>query len=175
MKETFLVQVDTNDNPVGLVEKMKAHREGILHRAFSVFIFNRKGEWLLQQRAAGKYHSANLWTNACCGHPGNGEQTLEAARTRLNFEMGMDCELRHLFEFTYKANFKNGLVEHEYDHVFLGICEFDPLPNPDEVSDWKWISTGELRMEMASAEDRFTAWFKLIFERVNDMAEKRMA
>ena len=169
MDQTFLIQVDENDNQVGVVEKMKAHREGILHRAFSVFIFNQKGEWLLQQRAAGKYHSGGLWTNTCCGHPGDREQTIDAARARLKYEMGIDCELGRLLEFTYKASFKNGLVEHEYDHVYTGFCESVPLPNPGEVSDWKWISIEEVRKEVEAGEERYTAWFKLIFERVNSL------
>ena len=167
MKSSLLIQVDVNDTPVGAVEKMAAHREGVLHRAFSIFIFDKDGKWLLQQRAGHKYHSPGLWTNTCCGHPLEGEQTLQAARTRLKYEMGMDCELKNIFNFTYRTRLENGLVEHEFDHVFIGFSDEVRGINPDEVSSWKTLSIQDLRKEIKAGEDRFTEWFKMIFERVN--------
>ncbi|MBN1820393.1 MAG: isopentenyl-diphosphate Delta-isomerase, partial [Prolixibacteraceae bacterium] len=118
MAETKVICVDENDNPIGEMEKMEAHEKAVLHRAFSVFIFNSKKELLLQQRSAGKYHSALLWTNTCCSHPVPGELTENAAKRRLKEEMGMNAELKFLFKFQYKAPFDNGLTEHEIDHVF---------------------------------------------------------
>jgi len=166
MNPVLLIRVDTNDMPLGVVEKMAAHREGILHRAFSVFIFNSEGKWLLQQRAVGKYHSAGLWTNSCCGHPQEGDETGEAARNRLNYEMGLDCDLRNIFNFTYRASLENGLVEHEFDHVFIGFSDELPRVNPEEVSGWRMVSIEDLREEIEAGESRFTEWFKMVYERV---------
>jgi isopentenyl-diphosphate delta-isomerase len=148
---------------------MTAHREGILHRAFSVFIFSMDGKFLLQKRADGKYHSAGLWTNACCGHPLPGEDLFLAAGNRLNFEMGMDCTLWYLFSFKYKANLNNGLIENEVDHVFIGRSGNKPAPNPEEVSEWKLVSMTELKEWITSDGSNFTEWFKLIYERVYDL------
>jgi isopentenyl-diphosphate delta-isomerase len=139
----FVVLVDEADKAIGLMEKMQAHVFGSLHRAMSVFIFNSKGEMLLQQRAAGKYHSAGLWTNACCGHPREGESALQAAHRRLYEEIGLTCSLKPAFTFIYKAQMPNGLTEYEFDHVFFGISDTTPRPNPDEVGSWKYITVTE--------------------------------
>lgn len=171
MKQTFLIEVDSNDNAVGIVEKMSAHRNGILHRAFSVFIFNPEGKWLLQKRSDTKYHSAGLWTNTCCGHPLPGEQTQEAARSRLKYEMGLDCELKEIFSFMYHARLENELAEHEYDHVFFGFSSNLPVVNREEVSQWREVSIHELRNEIMAGEKKFTEWFKMIFERVQSYYE----
>jgi isopentenyl-diphosphate delta-isomerase len=173
MEKTFLIQVDEKDNPIGVIEKMKAHSEGILHRAFSVFVFTWDGKFLLQKRAESKYHSASLWTNACCGHPLPGEETLLAATRRLDYEMGMDCHLQHAFHFEYKAYLSNGLVENEVDHVFIGRSDNVPSPNPAEVSDWKCVSLLELKQQIAADGNSYTEWFKMIFESVYETYAKQ--
>lgn len=156
-----VILVDEQDNPVGTMGKMEVHEKALLHRAFSVFIFNSKGEMLLQKRAAKKYHSAGLWTNACCSHPRPGEETLPAAQKRLHEEMGFNTALREAFSFTYKAPFQNGLTEHEFDHVFIG--RFDGLitPNPDEVADYCYQSIDELKSSIQSHPHKYTEWFKI--------------
>src|SRR5258708_3363519 len=135
----LVVLVDPDDRSLGVAGKMEVHSEGNLHRAHSVFVFDSTGRMLLQRRASGKYHSGGLWSNACCGHPGPGESVEDAASRRLMEEMGVDCQLRKLFEFVYRVEFGNGMTEHEYDHVLVG--EFDGTPglNSDEVEDWRWI------------------------------------
>lgn len=158
--------VDANGHPLGTMDKMAAHRSGTLHRAFSVFIFNSKGQLLLQQRALDKYHSGGLWTNTCCSHPKLGEFTLDAAHRRLQEEMGMDCELTELFQFSYRHEFDNGLIENEYDHVFMGISDQLPLPNPDEVAGFRYIDTELLKLELSEQSDEYTAWFKICLEQV---------
>src|SRR5580658_4397934 len=131
-----VVLVDESDQPVGVMEKMEAHRRGLLHRAFSVFIFNSRGEMLLQQRAPEKYHSAGLWTNACCSHPRPGEDTREGAVRRLKEELGFTTHLEKLFEFTYRSEFDNGLTEFEFDHVFIGVYDQEISPDKKEASDY---------------------------------------
>lgn len=159
-----VILVDENDQEVGLMEKYSAHELGLLHRAFSVFIFNKKNELLLQQRAATKYHSPSQWANTCCSHPYPSETLDDAANRRLKEEMGLSCELHKLFSFTYKATMDNGLIEHEIDHVFVGNCEQNPLPNPEEVAQFKWISINDLRNEINDNPQHYTEWLKIIFE-----------
>src|ERR671913_2483251 len=139
-----VILVDEHDRVVGAGEKLRAHREGALHRAFSVFVFDAGGRLLLQKRAREKYHSGGLWSNTACGHPRPGEPTATAARRRLREEMSLDCELREAFEFVYRAELDGALVEHEYDHVFVGTHEGDPAPDPSEVAGWRWVTMGEL-------------------------------
>ncbi len=162
----YVILVDKNDQPIGEMEKMEAHEKGLLHRAFSVFLFNKKGEMLLQQRAFSKYHSGGLWTNACCSHPRKGELTLEAAHRRLEEEMGFDCEIKKAFDFIYKSKLDNNLTEHELDHVFLGEYEGHIIPNPDEVESYKYISIPELAKDVKENAANYTEWFKICLEEV---------
>ena len=159
-----LILVDAHDRELGVGEKLQTHREGVLHRAFSVFVFDRRGRLLMQKRAAAKYHSAGLWSNTACGHPRPGEATAEAARRRLREEMGFDCELREAFTFVYRAEVGGQLVEHEYDHVFVGTYDEDPAPDPAEVEDWRWMSADELRQSLRDEPHRYSRWLKLAVE-----------
>lgn len=168
MKTEMVILVDDNDNATGVAGKLQAHLSGQLHRAISVFIFNTAGQWLMQKRAANKYHSAGLWTNACCSHPRPGEETIFAARRRLREEMGVASELAHAFTFAYRAELENALVEHELDHVFIGHSDAVPQPDPNEVSEWKYISTEELASQLATFPMHFTAWFRIVFSRVRE-------
>ncbi len=161
MSQEYVVLVDEQDNEIGLAEKMEAHEKALLHRAFSVFIFNKNGELLLQQRAAHKYHSPNLWTNTCCSHPRHGEDIKQAALRRLQEEMGLSLELEKKFDFIYKAKFDNNLTEHEFDHVFVGYTEQDPILNLDEARSFKWKSIAEIKQDMVLFPNSFTAWFKI--------------
>ena len=161
-----VVLVDGNDVEIGVMEKIEAHQKGLLHRAFSVFIFNNKGEMLLQQRSLKKYHSGGLWTNACCSHPKPFETTISAAHRRLQEEMGFEVKLVKAFDFTYKAAFLNGLTEHEYDHVFMGITDELPLPDPAEVASFRYMDNVLLGFEISENPDEFTAWFKICLEKV---------
>lgn len=164
MEEVILV--DQNDKEIGTEEKIKAHKEATLHRAFSIFVFNPKGELLLQKRAKSKYHSAGLWTNTCCSHPRPGEPLEEAAHRKLKQEMGFDTELKEMFSFIYKAEFANGLTEHEFDHVFIGKWDGEPTINPEEVGKWKWVNVQDLQKDMKEHPDNHTEWFKISLERV---------
>ena len=164
--EDNIIIVDAAGNAIGEIDKMDAHISGTLHRAFSVFVFNSKGELLLQQRALDKYHSGGLWTNTCCSHPRAGETTQDAAHRRLQEEMGMDCELTELFQFSYRHEFANGLIENEYDHVFMGISDELPLPNPAEVAGFRYIDTDLLSFELLEQPEQYTAWFKICLEQV---------
>lgn len=161
---TSLILVDENDNPIGEMEKLKAHQKGLLHRAFSVFAFNEKGELLLQRRAPHKYHSAGLWTNTCCSHPAPGEDTEAAAHRRLQEEMGFDCPLTHKGHLLYRVEFDNGLTEHEFDHIFVGRFDGEPHLNPDEADAFRWLSADALRADIAAYPEAYTYWFKLAFE-----------
>jgi len=167
MNQTYVILVDPNDNETGIMEKIKAHREGLLHRAISVFICNTSGEWLLHRRANNKYHSSGLWTNACCTHPYPKESNQDAANRRLMEEMGMQSNLNELFSFTYMEKLDNELTEHEYDHVFLGITDENPIINTDEVMDWKYISYTGLKADIEINASLYTVWFKKIVEEVN--------
>ncbi|NNU33868.1 isopentenyl-diphosphate Delta-isomerase [Mucilaginibacter sp. S1162] len=164
--------VNASGGAIGTMDKMAAHRSGTLHRAFSVFIFNSKGQLLLQQRALDKYHSGGLWTNTCCSHPRLGESTSDAAHRRLQEEMGINCELTELFQFSYRHEFENGLIENEYDHVFMGISDELPLPNPDEVGDFRYIDTDLLLFELLEQPNKYTPWFKICLEQVLEMYYK---
>ncbi len=150
----------------GTMDKVAAHRHGALHRAFSVFIFNTLGELLLQQRAWNKYHSGGVWTNTCCSHPHLGEATADAAKRRLMEEMGIDCDVEEFFHFTYRHEFSNGLIEHEYDHVFIGFSDHVPEPDPLEVADYKYIDPDLLALELASNPDDYSAWLRICFDQV---------
>jgi isopentenyl-diphosphate delta-isomerase len=165
MEEEKVILVDENDNQIGLMPKMEAHEKAVLHRAFSVFIFNDKNELMLQQRAMQKYHSPGLWTNTCCSHQRNGETNIEAGKRRLQEEMGFVTELKETTSFVYKAPFDNGLTEHEYDHVMIGYFNEEPLINADEVADWKWMALEEVKIDIALNPDEYTEWFKIIFEK----------
>jgi isopentenyl-diphosphate delta-isomerase len=161
-----LILVDEKDRAIGEEEKMRTHELGLLHRAFSVWVFNTKGELLLQQRAIGKYHCGGMWTNTCCSHPRPGETTIDAAHRRLKEEMGFDCELREVTEFIYHVDFPNGLTEHEYLHVFIGKYDLDPILNPEEASDFRWISLNTLRGDIAHDPEKYTYWSRLTLEKL---------
>ena len=161
-----VILVDKNDKQVGLMPKLEAHKKGVLHRAFSIFIFNSKYELLLQKRASSKYHSGGLWTNTCCSHQRDGESTIEAARRRLNEEMGFNVDIKEIFSFIYKANLKNGLTEHEFDHVLVGHTDLNPKINIKEVEDWKWVDMSFLEQDLDRNPNIYTEWFKIIFKRV---------
>ena len=163
MKEEKVILVNEQDEPIGLMPKMEAHEKALLHRAFSVFVMNAKGETMLQQRAKDKYHSPLLWTNTCCSHQREGESNVEAGKRRLMEEMGFTTELKELFHFVYKAPFDNGLTEHEFDHVMVGYFEDEPNINPDEVADWKWMYPADIKKDMDQNPQHYTAWFKIIF------------
>jgi len=165
MEEQVLL-VDQHDAVLGAVGKLEAHEKGLLHRAFSVFIFDRDGNLLMQRRAAGKYHSAGLWANTCCGHPRPAEALESAARRRLREEMGIACQLEHQFHFVYHANFQNGLQEHEVDHVFFGQCDAPPIPNAEEVQEWRYTSLADLDNELQRSPERFTAWLITCWPRI---------
>ncbi|SHM58080.1 isopentenyl-diphosphate delta-isomerase [Chryseobacterium carnipullorum] len=164
--EEFVVLVNPEDDVLGLMEKQQAHINGLLHRAFSVFLFNSKGEMLLQKRASGKYHSPNQWTNAVCSHPKDGETYLEGAQRRLREELGIQSELSEKFNFIYKADVGGGLWEHELDHVFVGHYEYesDFNLNKEEVEEVRFISMQDLDQEIAENPGNFTEWFKIILE-----------
>ena len=162
--EEQVILVNERDESIGLMGKMEAHEKGLLHRAFSVFVFNSKQEVLLQQRAACKYHSPNLWTNTCCSHPRVGETNQQAGERRLQEEMGLQVPLQEVFSFIYKAPFDNGLTEHEYDHVLVGYSDAQPQINPEEVASWKWLSLEAIKEDILQAPERYTAWFKIIFK-----------
>ncbi|MCH5690994.1 isopentenyl-diphosphate Delta-isomerase [Niabella sp. W65] len=166
MNASKLVLVDENDHPIGTMEKMEAHKKGLLHRAFSVLLFNDRKELLLQQRAFDKYHCGGLWTNTCCSHPHPEEDVKDAAQRRLKEEMGIACDLQKSFEFIYKAEFDNGLTEHEYDHVFVGVFSGEPVINVNEVAAWKYVSPDALRKDIADHPDQYTPWFKIILDRI---------
>lgn len=157
-----VILVDTNDQPVGVMEKLEAHRQGALHRAFSIMIFNSRGEVLLQKRAQGKYHSGGLWTNACCSHPNPGDDLETALQRKLKFEMGLDLLPFFSFKFIYRADVGNGLTEHEYDHVYVGTSDDTPVINTHEVEDWKFMDPTALFEDVANRPAMYTPWFRLI-------------
>ena len=168
MKKEKVILVNEKDEPIGEMEKMEAHKKGILHRAFSVFIFNSNGEMLLQQRTSHKYHSGDLWTNACCSHPRPGEDTAEAAIRRLNDEMGFKTPIKKVFDFVYKAELDNGLTEFEFDHVFTGAYNGLINVNPEEVSDYCFKNQVEIKQSLQSHPQKYTAWFHLAFPKVEE-------
>jgi isopentenyl-diphosphate delta-isomerase len=167
-KDEFVILVDDNDLPAGKLEKMEAHRKGLLHRAFSIFIFNDRGELMLQQRAISKYHSPGLWTNTCCSHPRIDEDTQAAAHRRLKEEMGFDCDLQEIFSFTYKADVGNGLTEHEFDHVLVGVYNHPPRINRNEVENWKNMAMADIKKDMLDKPEDYTIWFRIAFVEIEN-------
>jgi len=165
MKEELVILVDQEDNKIGLMPKMEAHEKAMLHRAFSVFVFNKDNELMLQQRAMHKYHSPGLWTNTCCSHQRDGESNVEAGTRRLQEEMGFSTPLKETISFIYKAPFDNGLTEHELDHILVGNYEGEPSINEDEVASWKWVPLEEVNKDIIANPGQYTAWFKIIFEK----------
>jgi len=164
MEEVVLVNV--NDHPIGYMEKQEAHLKGLLHRAFSVFIFNKNKELLLQKRAVSKYHSGGLWTNTCCSHPRRNEKVLRAAKRRLFEEMGIKCDLKFQFSFIYKAKLDNNLFEHEFDHVFFGYTNAKPYINKEEVDSYCYKSLDQIQKEIIDQPNQYTEWFKICFNEV---------
>ena len=169
MTSEDVVLVDENDRETGTMEKMEAHRKGLLHRAFSVFILDTSGKLLLQKRAAGKYHSPGLWTNTCCSHPRPGEPVYDAAVRRLQEEMGMHCPLSEAFTFIYKADFDNGLTEHEFDHVLVGVSDNKPVPDHGEVESYEYVDLDYLSDDIEKNPGNYTVWFRIAYPKVKDM------
>lgn len=165
MIEEKVVLVNEKDEQIGLMPKLEAHEKALLHRAFSVFVFNDKNELMLQQRALDKYHSPGLWTNTCCSHQRDGESNLAAGKRRLQEEMGFVVDLKETISFIYKAPFDNGLTEHEFDHVMVGSYNGVPEINPDEVASWKWMPLEDVKNDMEKHPEVYTEWFKIIFEK----------
>ena len=174
MHQEQVILVDEQDHELGLMEKMEAHQKGLLHRAFSVFLFDHNGNMLLQQRAKDKYHSPSLWTNTCCSHPRPGESVHEAANRRLMEEMGIKAKINKAFHFIYKASLDQGLTEHELDYVFVGNYEGDINPNSLEVSNYLYISKDELQKKLDSNADNFTVWFKIAYPKVIEWYESNI-
>lgn len=163
-----VILVDEADQPIGAMEKMEVHQKALLHRAFSIFIFNSQQELLLHKRADSKYHSAGLWTNTCCSHPKPGEETHAAANKRLFEEMGIQTSLHEAFQFTYKASLENGLTEHEYDHVFIGYFDGEVNADADEVSDYCYRSIEEIKESIAIEPSQYTEWFKIALPKLEN-------
>ena len=166
MERNKVVLVNTEDEALEEMDKMEAHVQGILHRAFSVFIFNQKGDMLIHQRATNKYHGADLWTNACCSHPQWGEDVRQSALDRLEYEMGLKCDIKKAFSFLYKTSVENNLTEHEFDHVFVGYTDENPNPNPEEVQNYQWISPEKLQEQIKAQPQLFTYWFRMALPKV---------
>jgi isopentenyl-diphosphate delta-isomerase len=164
-REEKVVLVDEKDKEIGIEEKIKAHREGKLHRAFSIFIFNSKGELLLQKRAKSKYHSGGLWSNTCCSHPRPKETMEEAVKRRLKEEMGIECEVKFFDKIIYKAKVGD-LIENEIDYIFVGNFDGNPKPSKDEVEDWKWIKLNDLKNDIKKNPEKYTPWLKIILSKV---------
>lgn len=164
-----VILVNELDERIGEMEKIEAHEKGLLHRAFSIFIFNNQNQLLLQKRASSKYHSGGLWSNSCCSHPRTGETIIEAGMRRLTEEMGFSVSLDAVFSFIYKAKLDNSLTEHELDHVLIGRFNDDPRINLDEVEDWKYTGLEELAVDMNTYPEKYTEWFKIVFERVRSV------
>jgi isopentenyl-diphosphate delta-isomerase len=165
MIEEQVILVNENNEQIGLMPKLEAHEKAILHRAFSVFIFNNDNELMLQQRALSKYHSPGLWTNTCCSHQRDGESNIQAGKRRLQEEMGFVTELEESISFIYKAPFDNGLTEHEFDHILIGKFLQDPIINTDEVKAWKWMPLQAVKRDIVQQPELYTAWFKIIFDK----------
>ncbi len=165
MDKNKIIIVDEDDNQIGTGEKLAVHQKGLLHRAFSIFVFNKKGELMLQRRALSKYHSPGLWSNTCCSHPAPGEDTLAAAHRRLKEEMGFDCELREKFSFIYKTKLGD-LTEHEFDHVLFGQFDGEPVINKDEVEDWEWMRLEYLKEELHNKPELYSYWLKVVLDKI---------
>jgi isopentenyl-diphosphate delta-isomerase len=162
--DTHIALVDEHDNIVGYGDKLKVHQEGVLHRAFSVVVINGKGQWLLHRRAQVKYHSPGVWTNTCCSHLTRGESMQEASQKRLLSEMGIAANTEFVDSFQYRAEFENGLIEHEIDHVYIARWEGEPDPDPDEVMDWKWCHTDEIEEDLNARPREYSAWFPMVYD-----------
>ena len=171
MLNNELILVNERDEVIGHMEKMEVHRKGLLHRAFSVFIFDEKGNMLLQQRAAGKYHGAHLWTNACCSHPYPEENVEDAALRRLKEELGFQTPVDKIFDFIYRSEVENNLVEHEFDHVFAGSYEGEMKLNPEEVEAVRYVNMKEVEEELTLTPEHFTTWFRIAFPRIKEWWE----
>lgn len=169
----YVILVNQDDKAIGKLEKMEAHKRGVLHRAFSVFLFNSNNELLIQQRADEKYHTPGLWSNTCCSHPAPNETLEEAVHRKLKQEMGITTRVEKKFVFTYKSPVNDNLIENEVDHIYAGKYNDVPVPNPDEVKSWRYVSLQELRKEISENEKNFTPWFKLLMNRVNDIVDKQ--
>ena len=172
MREEKVVLVDEDDNQIGLMPKMEAHLKGKLHRAFSIIIFNSDRKILLQKRASTKYHTPNLWSNTCCSHQREDEDNIDAGKRRLNEEMGFVTNLYNFSSFIYRVEFSNGLIEHENDHIMLGVFDGTPKPNPNEVDEWKWIDIDILAEDMQINPDHYTAWFMIIMNNYYESLKK---
>lgn len=166
MMKEHLILVDMNDNETGIMEKSAVHKSGLLHRAFSVFVFNSSGELLLQQRSDIKYHSSGLWTNTCCSHPRYDEKMEYAVKSRLKEEMGISCDLEFEFSFIYKSIFDNGLIEHEYDHVYFGVCDAIPNPKISEVKSWKYVNLDYLKYDITENPHLYSEWLKVCIDKI---------
>ena len=173
--EEQVILVDKFDLEIGVMGKSLAHELGEFHRAISVFLFNSKGELLLQKRASTKYHSGGLWTNTCCSHPRPGEENIDAANRRLKEEMGMSAELFYTFSFSYRANFENGLIENEYDHVFMGSSKYFPKLNPEEAEDFKFMSIPDVIANMEQKPKKYTEWFKIAIYKIDQYIKNESA
>lgn len=161
-----VILVDENDNQIGVGEKVETHRQNQLHRGFSIFVFNSKGETLLQQRALSKYHCPGLWANTCCGHPRPGETVEQAAHRRLKEEFGFDAPFAEKLSYIYKVAFENGLHEHEFLHVFVGAADAKPAPNPEEIDGWKWVSIADIKNDIIQRPEQYAYWFKVSMEKL---------
>lgn len=171
VKKEKVILVDKKDREIGVEEKIKAHKKGLLHRAFSILVFNKKGDILLQKRAKSKYHSGGLWTNTCCSHPRPKESLKKAAKKRLREEMGIECKnLKEIFSFIYKKKVGN-LIEHEFDHVFFGKFNGKPKPNKKEAEDWKWIKLTALKKDIKKNPQKYTPWFKIILKKMENFLQ----
>lgn len=171
----ILILVDEMDREVGHMEKYETHRRGLLHRAFSVFVFNDNNELMLHQRAEEKYHSGGLWTNTCCSHPRVDEPIQKAAQRRLMEEMGFVCPLDFQFSFMYRSELDNNMIEHEFDHVFFGRYDKDPIPNPQEVQNWCFKSLDDISLDLKEKPENYTSWFKVVFENIYERAKLQKA
>lgn len=174
MIEEQVILVNEHDEQIGLMPKMEAHEKALLHRAFSVFIINDKGELMLQQRALHKYHSPGLWTNTCCSHQREGESNIAAGKRRLKEEMGFVTDLKETISFIYKAPFDNGLTEHELDHILIGSYNESPNINPEEVADWKWMQVSDVKKAIKKHPEQYTEWFKIIFDKFYNHIKKEI-
>ncbi len=167
MNPEYVTLVDEKDQAIGQSEKLAAHQQGLLHRAFSIFLFNDEGKWLIQKRAATKYHSPNLWSNTCCGHPRPGEPTLHAAKRRLVEEMGIHCKLTYIDHYRYHAKVGD-LTENEFDHLFVGFYANKPISNPEEINDWKEVTLEQLQNDISQDPEQFTVWFRLLMKQYGE-------
>ena len=170
----YIITVDEQDREIGSIEKLEAHRLGVLHRAFSILVFNKKGELLLQRRAKHKYHTPGLWSNTCCSHQRVGETLEKAVSRRLQDELGFTCECKEVHQFKYRVKFDNGLIEHEIDHVFVGEYDGEVIPNNEEVDEIRWVNLDALREEMKEQPEEFTYWFKELMEQLDQLSENKL-